>query len=125
MAFSKGNQLGKANRGRKKETPKTIWLLQSLQENGVDLQSLLAKSILKASHGDRQAMDLAHLLTKLLPLVSNAPKNDAGTTQIETLVINRYSIPADTSSVSSEVINRFVDTTVVPETEGHPPLTTP
>jgi hypothetical protein len=79
-------------------------------------------------------MDLAHLLTKLLPLVSNAPKNDAGTTQIETLVINRYSIPADTSSVPPDVINRFearpeprpdvVDTEAVPSeslTDGHPP----
>jgi hypothetical protein len=90
MPFVKGNQLGKANKGRKKETPKTVWLLQSLQENGVNLQELLAKSILKASHGDRQAMDLAHLLAKLIPHVANAPKNDVGTMEIETLVINRF-----------------------------------
>ena len=88
MPFQKGNKFG---HGRpKSDSPKTIWLLQSLAANGVDLQSLLAKSILKASKGDRQAMDLAHLLTKLLPLVANAPKSDAGTVQIDTLVINRY-----------------------------------
>jgi len=102
--FSKGNQLGKANRGRKKEAPKTIWLLQSLQENGVDLQSLLAKSILKAAHGDRQAMDLAHLLTKLLPLVSNAPKQDVGINQIDTLVINRFEVTPATQAIDTEVV---------------------
>src|SRR6266850_1005637 len=90
MPFVKGNKLGAANRGRKKEQPNTFWLLQSLQENGVDLQSLLAKSILKASHGDRQALDLSHLLTKFLPYVSNAPKNDAQGINVESLVINRF-----------------------------------
>lgn len=90
MPFSKGDKNINKKGPISKDRPKTIWLLQALAENGVNLQSLLAKSILKAAQGDRQAMDLAHLLTKLLPLVSNAPKNDAGTTQIETLVINRY-----------------------------------
>lgn len=88
MPFAKGNKFG---HGRpKSDSPKTIWLLQSLASNGVDLQDLLAKSILKAAKGDRQAMDLAHLLTKLLPLVANAPKSDSGVIQIETLVINRH-----------------------------------
>jgi hypothetical protein len=105
MPFSKGNQLAKGHGRPKKESQKTIWLLQSLLENGVDLQSLLAKSILKAAHGDRQAMDLAHLLTKLLPLVANAPKADAGTVQIDTLVINR-----------------FDKAKTIPLAEGHPPI---
>lgn len=90
MPFKKGNKAAVGHGRHKADTPKTIWLLQSLAENGVNLQSLLASSILKASRGDRQAMDLAHLLTKLLPLVSNAPKQDVGMTQIDTLVINRY-----------------------------------
>jgi len=90
MPFAKGNQLGKANKGRKKEQPKTIWLLQSLAANGVNLEEMLAKALLKAARGDRQATDLAHLLAKMLPHVANAPKQDVGINQIETLVINRF-----------------------------------
>ena len=109
MPFQKGNKLG---HGRpKKDTPKTIWLLESLAANGVDLQSLLAQSILKAAKGDKQALDLAHLLQKMLPLVANAPKQDLGINQIETLVINRYDVKRiDSSPINTSIvddINRF------------------
>lgn len=119
MPFQKGNKLG---HGRPKaDNPKTIWLLQSLMANGVNLQDLLAKSILKAAKGDKQAMDLAHLLTKLLPMVANAPKSDSGVVQIETLVINRYDktqpMPAaiDTSLVEEDPM------TGLSHPEGNPP----
>ena len=110
MPFNKGNQFGRANKGRKRETPKTIWLLQSLADNGVDLQSLLAQSILKAAKGDRQALDLAHLLQKMLPLVANAPKSDQAQVQIDTLVINRLPLPSHgegnpPSIADAEVVN--------------------
>lgn len=108
MPFKKGNTLASNRKGKRKEQPKTIWLLQSLAENGVNLQSLLASSIIKASHGDRQAMDLAHLLTKLLPLVSNAPKQDVGMTQIETLVINRYDA-AQTPQIEPAIETELVE----------------
>src|SRR5215469_16751895 len=111
MPFKAGNQLGRANKGRKRETPKTIWLLQSLAENGVNLQEMLAKSILKAAHGDRQALDLAHLLQKLLPLVANAPKSDHAVVEIDKLVINRYERKALPESIN----------TVIAE-DGHPPI---
>lgn len=109
MPFQKGNKFG---HGRpKSDSPKTIWLLQALASNGVNLQDLLAKSILKAAKGDRQAMDFAHLLTKMLPLVANAPKTDVMVNQIDTLVINRYdkSMPVELAggspSIDTEVIN--------------------
>jgi hypothetical protein len=95
MPFQKGNQLAKGRRNRHDGTqPKTIWLLQSLAENGVNLQELLAKSLIKASQGDRQALELSHLLAKFLPHVVNAPKADHAQVQIETLVINRLERPA-------------------------------
>lgn len=109
MPFQKGNKFG---HGRpKSDSPKTIWLLQSLAAHGVDLQALLAKSLIKAAAGDRQATDLAHLLAKLLPHVANAPKSDAGTVQIETLVINRFEKTANPPltggipSIDAEVVN--------------------
>lgn len=102
--FDKGNQFAKGHGRPKKETPKTIWLLQSLQANGVDLEALLAKSILKASHGDKAALDLAHLLTKLMPLVTNAPKHDGGITTIETLVINRFDSKPKPISIDTEAV---------------------
>jgi hypothetical protein len=114
MPFTKGNQLSKGKRNRHNGTqPKTIWLLQSLAENGVDLQKLLAHSIIKASRGDRQALELSHLLAKFLPLVANAPKTDTGVLQIETLVINRLESKPTQS----------IDTTAI-EPEGNPPLVT-
>ena len=106
MPFQKGNQASKGHGRPRKESVKTIWLLQSLAENGVDLQSLLAKSIIKAEHGDKAALDLAHLLIKMLPLVSNMPKADTMVAQIETLVINKY-------DAAKPVALPSVDTTLV------------
>lgn len=118
MPFQKGNKFG---HGRpKSDTPKTIWLLQSLASNGVNLQDLLAKSILKAAKGDRQAMDLAHLLTKLLPLVANAPKADAGTVQIDTLVINRFDKAKTASPIPLSEGSRPANPSSYEE--GHPPI---
>jgi hypothetical protein len=111
MPFVKGNKLGHANKGRKREAPKTIWLLQSLAANGVNLEEMLAKALLKASKGDRQATDLAHLLAKMLPHVANAPKNDIGTMEIETLVINRFEAP-------QAIEPPAVETQIVPDEEN-------
>lgn len=86
----KGNQLGKANLGRKKDTSKTIWLLESLQEHGFDYEAVLVKFLNLAAKGDRHALDMAHLLVKLVPHLANAPKQDVGVNMIETLVINRF-----------------------------------
>ena len=90
MPFVKGNQLGKANLGRKKEPKKTIWLLESLQEHGYDYEATLVKFLDKAAKGDRHALEMAHLLVKLVPHMANAPKQDVGINQIDTLVINRF-----------------------------------
>jgi hypothetical protein len=92
MPFKAGNQHGKANLGRKKDHAKTLWLLESLNEKGFDFETKLVTLLEKAIKGDRVALEAAHLLVKLLPHVSNAPKQDVGTTQIETLVINRYEL---------------------------------
>lgn len=90
MPFSKGNQLGKANLGRKKDSRKTIWLMESLQEHGYNYEAMLVSFLEKAAKGDRLALDMAHLLVKLVPHLANAPKNDVNVNQIETLVINRF-----------------------------------
>jgi hypothetical protein len=90
MPFSKGNQLGKANLGRRKESKKTIWLMESLQEHGFDYEAVLVKFLNLAAKGDRHALDMAHLLVKMVPHMANAPKQDVGVSQIETLVINRF-----------------------------------
>lgn len=90
MPFSKGNQLGKANLGRKKESKKTIWLMESLAEHGYNYEAMLVSFLQKAAKGDRLALDMAHLLVKLVPHMANAPKQDVGINQIETLVINRF-----------------------------------
>ena len=102
MPFAKGNKLGRANKGRKHEPPKTIWLLQSLAEHGVNLQDLLAKSLVKASKGDKQALELSHLLAKFLPHVANAPKQDVGISQVDTLVIARCDIPIQLDTQRTE-----------------------
>jgi len=90
MPFMKGNQLGKKNLGRKKESKKTLWVLESLQEHGFDFEATLVKFLDRAAKGDRHALDMAHLLVKLVPHIANAPKQDVGINQIETLVINRF-----------------------------------
>ena len=105
MPFSKGNQLGKANLGRKKDSAKTIWIMESLAAHGYDYEAMLVKFLRLAANGDKQAYDMAALLIKLVPHLANAPKNDVNVNQIETLVINRF------DAKKQEVI----ETTVVPE----------
>ena len=75
MPFTKGNQLGKANLGRKKEAKKTIWLLESLQEHGFDFEAVLVKFLDRAAKGDQHALAMAQLLVKMVPHLANAPKN--------------------------------------------------
>jgi hypothetical protein len=96
--------------GRPKGSPnkKTVWILESLAEHGYDYERMLTSFLNKAAKGDRHALDMAHLLVKLVPYLANAPKNDAGTTQIETLVINRFEAtkPVDTiaPAVETEIV---------------------
>lgn len=90
MPFVKGNQLGKANLGRKKESKKTIWLMESLAEHGFNYEAVLVKMLDRAAKGDKLAYDMAALLVKMVPHIANAPKQDVGQTMIETLVINRF-----------------------------------
>lgn len=107
MPFSKGNQLGKQNLGRRKESQKTIWLLESLTEHGFDYESVLVKFLGLAAKGDRHALEMCHLLVKMVPHLANAPKNDAGTTQIDTLVINRFDTkdkPLIASTIEGELV---------------------
>lgn len=115
MPFSKGNQLGKANLGRKKEAKKTIWLLESLQEHGYDFEAVLVKFLDKAAKGDRHALEMAHLLVKLVPHMANAPKQDIGVNQIDTLVINRFDAPKETPRIIESI-----DTEVVEDTDNLP-----
>lgn len=94
---------------------KSIWLMESLAQHGYDYEKMLTSFLQKAAKGDRLALDMAHLLVKLVPYLANMPKTDTGTLQIDTLVINRFDAPATRPDV--------VDTQEV--TEGNPPLTTP
>lgn len=110
MPFQKGNQLGKMNLGKKKEIKKTIWLMESLQEHGFDYEAVLVKFLDRAAKGDRHALDMAHLLIKMIPHLANAPKQDVGVNQIETLVINRFDSP-----VKQEVIDTSAEE--VPQTQ--------
>lgn len=88
--FQKGNKLGSANKGKKKDQAKTIWLLESLKDNGFDYEKMLVRFMEKAAKGDKMAYDMAALLIKMVPHIAQAPKNEQGTTHIDTLVINRY-----------------------------------
>lgn len=91
MPFAKGNQLGKANAGRKRDTGrKTVWIMESLKEQGYDYERTLVTFLEKAARGDKLAYDMAALLIKLVPHLANAPKSDMAQVQVETLVINRY-----------------------------------
>ena len=121
MPFLKGNQAAKGHGRKPKETPKTFWVLQSLKANGVDLEKLLASSLLKASRGDRQALDLAHLLTKFLAFSANAPKQSSDSMTIETLVINRLET---NRPLESKALGIVVDPSNAIEAvtlEGNPP----
>lgn len=90
MPFKAGNQLGKKNLGRKRESPKTIWVLESLKANGFDYEKTLVKFLELAAKGDRHAYAMAELLIKLVPHLANAPKAERPMTNIETLVIHRH-----------------------------------
>lgn len=109
MPFSKGNQLGKANLGRKKESKKTIWLLESLQEHGFDFEAVLVKFLDKATRGDQHALQMAQLLVKMVPHLANAPKSDAGTTQIDTLVINRFDATKELPHIEPSIEAILID----------------
>ena len=116
MPFAKGNQLGKANAGRKRDTSKkTVWIMESLREQGYDYERTLVGFLERAAKGDKLAYDMAALLIKLVPHLANAPKNDAGTVQVETLVINRY---ADKQAEPA------IDTVAVDAEEGQGPTVT-
>lgn len=84
MPFKKGNQLGKLNAGKPRQSKKTIWLMESLKENGYDYEKKMIE-FLKA-----QNYEMANLLLKMLPYIANAPKHDVNLSGVETLVINRY-----------------------------------
>jgi len=117
MPFSKGNQLGKKNLGRKRESPKTLWVLESLRANGYDYEGLLVKFLKQAATGDRHAYAMAELLIKLVPHLANAPKAERPIAQIETLVIHRHD-PA------RPAVRPAVDTTATIEGDASD-LTTP
>ncbi len=100
MPFDKGNQAAK---GRRNPTPKTIWLLESLQKHGFNYEVKLAALMERALKGDRHALDMLHLLVKMVPYIANAPKSEHAAVQIDKLVINRIAAPPS-------------------QEEGHPPL---
>jgi len=120
MPFVKGNKLGTANKGRKKDQSKTIWLLNSLKDHGFDYERMLVKFLDKASKGDRHALEMAHLLIKMVPHIANAPKQDAGTTTIDTLVINKFD-----GSQAERITGPAVDADIVSESKDAEPLPVP
>lgn len=89
MPFKKGNSYGSNRKGKMKDHSKTIWLLDSLRQNGVDFEHILAVEMLKAVKGDRDAREMVAILSKFVGHMANAPKQDVGINQIDTLVINR------------------------------------
>lgn len=111
--------------GRPKGSPnkKSIWLMESLAKHGYDYEKVFTKHLQKAATGDRLALDMCHLLVKLIPYLANMPKQDVGISQIETLVINRFDSvkPAEaieTTATDAEV-SAGVDSSV--HTDGRPP----
>jgi hypothetical protein len=107
---------------------KSIWLMESLAQHGYDYEKMLTGFLQKAAKGDRLALDMAHLLVKLVPYLANMPKTDTGTLQIDTLVINRFEPNKhqdviDTQEVTSERSTPDLESQSL--TEGNPPLTTP
>ena len=110
MPFAKGNPYANNRKGKTKDQSKSIWLLESLQAHGFDYEAVLVKLMAKATKGDRHALDMAHLLVKMVPYIANAPKTDHAVVEIDTLVINRLDSP----------VKQSIDATVIPD--GHPPL---
>lgn len=95
MPFQKGHAYHPVRNPRSK---KTVWIMESLKENGYDYEKMLVKFLRDAVGAETaaeraKAYDMAALLIKLVPHLANAPKQDAGTTQIETLVIQRLEAP--------------------------------
>jgi len=84
MPFKAGNQYGKANAGKPKQSRRTIWLLESLKENGYDYERMLVKFL------KDKDFKMAELLIRMVPHIANAPKQDITLDGVETLVINRY-----------------------------------
>ena len=106
MKFQKGNP----GRPRGTRNKKTIWILESLQEHGYNYEAMLVKFLDRAAKGDRVALEMAHILVKLVPHLANAPKSDHQINQIETLVINKYDTPKPQIDAST-----VVDTTATDE----------
>lgn len=105
MPFVKGEG------GRKKGSvnKKSIWLLESLAEHGYDYEAMLTKFLDKASKGDLHALQMAHLLVKMVPYLANSPKSDTGTMQIDTLVINRFESPKEPIQIEPTIEGELVD----------------
>src|SRR5271165_1851425 len=103
MPFTKGNQLGKANLGRKKDHAKSLWLLESMNAQGFNFETKLITLLEKAIKGDKTALEAAHLMVKMLPHIANQPKNDNAQVSIDQLIINRYALPPsiDTDATSA------------------------
>jgi hypothetical protein len=101
---------------------KSIWLMESLAEHGYDYEKMLTSFLQKAAKGDRLALDMAHLLVKLVPYLANMPKQDAGINQIDTLVINRYELAAppavEVDAVDAEIMS---EGNATQSGECHPP----
>lgn len=106
MPFAKGHAYHPPKNPRSK---KTVWIMESLKENGYDYERMLVQFLERAAKGDKLAYDMAALLIKLVPHLANAPKHDVGTVAIDTLVINRFDASKSRPSISAPA----VDTTAV------------
>jgi hypothetical protein len=90
---------------------KSIWLLESLTRNGYDYEKMLTKFLSEAARGNQRSYAMAQLLVKMVPYLAHMPKSDAGTVQIDTLVINRLErspVPLSeggSPSIDAEVVN--------------------
>lgn len=118
MPFSKGNTLGRSNRGKKKQSRKTIYMLESLLEHGYDFESTLVKMLNKAAQGDPQAYAMAQLLVKLVPSIAHAPRSADTVTNIEQLVIARF----DRAHTATQAHNPSIDTELAKDTTVDHPI---
>lgn len=102
---------------------KSIWLMESLAEHGYDYEKMLTSFLQKAARGDRLALDMAHLLVKLVPYLANMPKTDTGMVSIDTLVINRFDpvAPAQVVDTTAEDGDGVPHAGVPTIREGIPP----
>lgn len=88
---------------------KSIWLLESLAEHGYDYEKMLSKFLEKAARGDQHALQMAHLLIKMVPYLANSPKQDVGPMQIDTLVINRFEAPKEVPQIDATIEGEIVE----------------